>query len=434
MSCAGTTWVSTPHLDRLARSGVRFTRAYCSDPVCVPSRFSMFTGRMPSAIGMRGNGGQSLHDFSDADDRTGLGHCLRWAGYDTWYGGKVHWPIGLTPGRLGFTTFSSDERESLAIDAAALIHRGKGRRWGMVVSLINPHDICYQAIRAFASEPHLLVSAQLELANLDQALRPPPGIDQETFLRDLLPPLPENFEVQDDEPEMISEVINRRWFRAAARERWSGGDWRLHRWAYARLMEQVDRQIGVVLDAITASGQEQETLVIMTSDHGDHAGAHRLEHKTFFYDQAARVPWIMSLPGRIPAGRIEEHCLVATGLDLLPTCCSYAGVEVPAPCRGFSLQAAAEGRSGAEVRDAVYGENLISRMLVTARHKYVRYDRGRNAEQLYDLVTDPGETRNHITDGACSAALAGLSARLDVEQALHAGLALGPLGEEQAGE
>ena len=247
----------------------------------------------------------------------------------------------------------------------------------MVVSLINPHDICYQAIRAFASEPHLLVNAQIELANLDQALRPPPGIDQETFLRDCLPPLPENFEVQDDEPEMISEVINRRWFRAAARERWSAGDWRLHRWAYARLMEKVDRQIGVVLDAITASGQEQETLVIMTSDHGDHAGAHRLEHKTFFYDQAARVPWIMSLPGRIPAGRTEDHCLVATGLDLLATCCSYAGVEVPAPCRGFSVQAAAEGRSGAVVRDAVYGENLISRMLVTARHKYVRYDRGR---------------------------------------------------------
>lgn len=90
MSSAGTSWLSTPHLDRLAGAGARFTRAFCSNPVCVPSRFSMFTGRMPSAIGLRGNDAPKLHPFSPAHDQTGLGHVLRRGGYTTWYGGKVH--------------------------------------------------------------------------------------------------------------------------------------------------------------------------------------------------------------------------------------------------------------------------------------------------------------------------------------------------------
>lgn len=427
LSCAGTPWVSTPALDRLAAGGARFARAYCSDPVCVPSRFSMFTGRMPSAIGMRGNGGPGLLPFAPAHDAAGLGHLLRGAGYETWYGGKVHWPVGLTPQRLGFEIYCADERERLAVDAAALIRSSAGRRWAMVASLINPHDICYQAIRAFAADgfdQRILAAGATELVNLDEALRPPAGVDRASFLGGLLPPLPANAAIQADEPELIAAVLAQRPFKAAARERWDEQDWRLHRWAYARLMERVDRQIGVILDALAASGQERDTLVIMTSDHGDHDGSHRLEHKTFFYEEAARVPWIMRLPGRIPAGRVVDDGLVATGLDLLATCCDYAGAALPAHCRGVSQRATAEG--GAAVRGAAYGENAVSRMLATRRWKYVRYDGGANAEQLYDLEGDPGETCNHAGDPANAAVLADLRARLDAEMAAHAALAIGP--------
>lgn len=430
LSCAGRSHLSTPSLDRLAAGGTRFTRAYCSDPVCVPSRFSMFTGRMPSAIGMRGNGGPNLLPFAAEHDRTGLGHLLRSAGYETWYGGKVHWPVGLTPERLGFTTYCQDERERLAVDNAGLIRARTGKRWAMVASLINPHDICYQAIRAFATDGtdrRILDGGTVELANLDEALLPPAGVDRETFLREHLPPLPANAAIQEDEPELISTVLAQRPFKAAARARWQEQDWRLHRWAYARLMERVDRQIGVILDALAASGQERDTLVIMTSDHGDHDGSHRLEHKTFFYDEAARVPWIMRLPGRIPAGGIVGHGLVATGLDLMATCCDYAGVAVPRHCRGHSQRAVAEARPDASPRTDAYGENAVSRMIATRQWKYVRYDGGRGAEQLYDLVRDPGETRNHAHDPANTAVLAELRVRLDAEMAAHAALAIGPM-------
>ncbi|MCW8129765.1 MAG: sulfatase-like hydrolase/transferase [Planctomycetota bacterium] len=430
MSCAGTSWVYTPHMDRLAAGGTRFTRAYCSNPVCVPSRFSMFTGRMPSAVGMRGNGGPNLHPFTPEHDLTGLGHCLRRGGYTTLYGGKVHWPVKLNPDRLGFTYFCRDERERLAVDAADVIHRQSGQPWAMVASFINPHDICYQAIRADASErqeKHLLERGATEMANLDEALRLPPGVDPEAFMRDSLPPLPDNWEIQADEPPGIEQVLAQRPFKLHARRKWGEREWRMHRWAYARLTERVDRQIGVVLDALDASGQAENTLVIFVSDHGDHAGSHRLEHKTFFYDEAARVPWIMRLPGTIAAGRVEDRCMVATGLDLMATCCEYAGVETPAHCKGVSLRGVAEGRAGAYVREDVYGENAVSRMLCAGDWKYVRYDEGPHAEQLYDLKKDPGETRNAAQDPAAAEILPRLRKRLDEEMALHAGLALGPL-------
>ena len=438
MSCAGTPWLATPHLDRLAAGGARFTRAYCSDPVCVPSRFSMFSGRMPSAIGMRGNGARDLHPFTAADDATGLGHCLRRGGYATWYGGKVHWPIGLTPERLGFTAFTADERERLAIEAADLIHRQQGQAWAMVVSLINPHDICFQAIAAFAEagswDRSLVDKAGVERANVEEILRVPAGVDAETWWRERLPPLPGNWDVQADEPELVRTVLERRPFKIAARARWGEREWRLHRYVYARLAERVDREIGVVLDALAASGQADGTLVVMTSDHGDHGGSHRLEHKTFFYEEAARVPWLMRLPGRIPAGRIVDRSIVSTGLDLLATCCDYAGIAQPPASLGISQRGVAEAKPCATIRDASYGENLVSRMIVTAAWKYVRYDGGAHAEQLYDLVKDPGETRNHAGDPANTATLADLRRRLDAEMAAHAAVALGPIVPDQAGE
>ena len=89
LSCAGNEWLKTPSLDRLATSGIRFERAYASNPVCVPSRFSLQTGRMPSTIGLNwnhpANVPQSIVEQS-------LGNLFSNAGYETVYGGKVHLP------------------------------------------------------------------------------------------------------------------------------------------------------------------------------------------------------------------------------------------------------------------------------------------------------------------------------------------------------
>jgi arylsulfatase A-like enzyme len=487
LSCAGTNWVDTPASDRLAAQGVRFTRAYATNPVCVPSRFSMFTGRMPSAIGLRHNQTEGGATFSETEDRQSLGHLLQGAGYRTLYGGKTHWPIGLTPERLGFERyFCSDERERLAVETAGLL-RGEladsSQPWFTVASLINPHDICYHAIRAYAEQPgneelqeaRMVTNAQnREIDNLDEALLPPTGISREDFLRDHLPPPPQNIAPQQGEPEMIGELMDERLFRRHVREHWTTQDWQLHRWAYARLMERVDKQIGVIVDALDASGQAEDTVVILTSDHGDHDGSHGLEHKTILYDEAARVPYIMRHPGRIPAGVTDDGSLVSVGLDLMATCCDYAGLPQPAHCLGLSLRSAAEGGSGGSshvARDYVYCENQVSYMVADASWKYVLYDhvslrdtlrathgvtrvtalqlspsarmpvrgscppcrrtlatlnaalcgQGEGKEQLYDMANDPGETRNHLDqqDPAASKALQRMRVALERERAVR---------------
>eukprot|EP01050_Picozoa_sp_SAG11_P017707 SAG11_NODE_2582_length_3196_cov_3.337100_1_plen_490_part_00 len=435
LSCAGTPWLATPASDRLAAQGTRFTHAYAANPVCVPSRFSMFTGRMPSSVGVRSNERMQADDatkqiFFSAQDELTLGHVLRRAGYRTFYGGKTHWPLGLDTQRMGFDTFfCRDERERLAVETVALLHGelADGGAWFTVASLINPHDICYMAIRAYAEsneesqEARMVRAASHEILNLDESLLPPAGMPAEAFLRgEHLPPAPENSQPQDDEPQMIGELLDERPFRRNARENWGELDWRLHRWAYARLMERVDAQIGVIVGALDASGQADNTLVILTSDHGDHNGSHGLEHKTVLYDEAARVPWIMRLPGRIQAGAVSDS-LVSTGLDLMATCCDFAGVPQPAHCLGVSQRAAAEG-AASHGRDCVYAENQVSFMVADRRFKYVLYDHGADREQLYDREVDPGETRNHAADN--NAVLERMRDALARERAAHAAVAL----------
>ncbi|MFW6308805.1 MAG: sulfatase-like hydrolase/transferase, partial [bacterium] len=108
MSCAGNDYVHTPAMDRLAASGVRFTRSYCTDPVCVPSRFSLMTGRMPLDIGLRGNYADRIDPVPEDIKKQGLGWQLQEAGYETVYGGKVHLPK-MSIEEAGFNYITSDE-------------------------------------------------------------------------------------------------------------------------------------------------------------------------------------------------------------------------------------------------------------------------------------------------------------------------------------
>jgi arylsulfatase A-like enzyme len=106
----------------------------------------------------------------------------------------------------------------------------------------------------------------------------------------------------------------------------------------------------------------------------------------------------------------------------------------PSVCKGISLRGVAEGMANARTRDHVYGENIVSHMLVTHDWKYLRYDGGANAEQLYDLRKDPGETRNHVANPANAEVLTMLRKDLDRSIAEHAALALGPASAKQANE
>ena len=124
-------------------------------------------------------------------------------------------------------------------------------------------------------------------------------------------------------------------------------------------------------------------------------GAHRLEAKEVLYEEATRVPFILSYRGVIPEAAVDSSHLVSTGLDLLPTLCDFASIKLPAVALdGRSLRPLAEGHPADNWRNYVVAESWGDRMIRTQRFKYCRYTSGAQPEQLTDLSADPGEMNN----------------------------------------
>ncbi|MFC1713258.1 sulfatase [Candidatus Poribacteria bacterium] len=396
MSCAGNKYLHTPAMDSLAETGVRFEKAYCANPVCLPSRFSMMTGRMPDEIGIRDNDVRWLEKVPEDITKNTMGWVLRNAGYDVGYGGKVHLPKGMHPEAMGFDNITSDQRAGLSDSCIEFIRKERENPFLLIASFINPHDICYMAIRDYEEIDRARPAAHA----LDIALELPEGVSRDEFLEKYCPPVPDNFEPQDQEPEAIRMIQEQRLFKKNAKDTWSEEKWRMHRWAYCRLTEVVDAHIGRVLDALKESGLEEDTLIIFSSDHGDMDSAHRMEHKTALYEEAVRVPMIVSHKGVTPAGVVNDTHLVSNGLDLIPTLCDYAGIEPPAGLTGLSFRPLAEGREPQSWRDHLWIESEFGYMVQGNRYKYMLYDSGEDREQLIDLEEDPGEMKNMATDPA----------------------------------
>lgn len=426
MSCTGNTYVNTPAMDYIANNGIRFTRAYATNPVCSPSRVSMMTGRFPGYFSDKeGNQAREndeameIPEVSDEIKSTTVAAYLKRAGYDLVFGGKEHLPTSLTPAALGFIDITNDERDVLAEKAAEYIKKDHENPYFMIVSLINPHDICYMAIRDFPNaQSQSFINRKkggVEMETLDKALQLPEGISKDQFFAEYCPPLPPNFEPLIDESGAINSLLDRRQFRRSAREEYTEEQWRMHRWAYSRLTEIVDAQIQLILDALKESGQEENTLVIFSSDHGDMDGSHRMEHKTALYEESANIPFAAMWRGHIPSGQVNNKNLVSNGLDLLPTVCDYAGIKGQSDLRGRSLKPLFEGKD-IDWRKTLGVESEIGRMVVDEEgYKYIRYDAVGKEERLLDLNQDPYETRHYTASKIHSEVLTKLRKSFDEE-------------------
>jgi choline-sulfatase len=413
MSCAGNEYLDTPAMDELAETGVRFDRAYCANPICSPSRVSLLTGRFPSAIGLESNEDSHIHSVPDAVTAGGLGHHLREAGYQPVYGGKEHLPADMTVESLGFDRLTRDRRDGLASDCAEFLREDHDEPFCLVASFINPHDICYMGIRDYRRVTPGYEGYQDDVAEatLDDALERPDDVDEETFFEERCPPLPPNHEPQADEPEAVRQLVENRPFKAYIHEEWSAERWREHRWAYARLTEFVDAQIATLVDALKDSDRWDDTVVVFASDHGDMDAAHRLEHKTVFYEESVNVPFVVRDPRSGQSGVVDDR--LVSLLDVFPTLCDYAGVDAPDHCAGRSLgPLVANDDSPEDCRDAVRIESGIGEALVTDRYKYALHDVGKHREQLYDRREDPGEMENAATDSGTDEVVADLRQRL----------------------
>ncbi|MDP6546832.1 MAG: sulfatase-like hydrolase/transferase [Phycisphaerae bacterium] len=386
MSCAGDKWLKTPGMDSLAEGGIRFARAYCTNPVCVPSRTSMATGMMPNRLGATNNGtGMRIRKLPPEVDKNSLGKIMKRAGYDTFYGGKVHMCRSLAPANAGYDKCYRDSRGLLPAACLAFMKTKRSRPFFAVASFINPHDICFAHLARKGTNRHGVLKLHKKASRLPA---------------EKLTPLPANYAIPKKEPAAIEEHLSPRAVTPAItmRKEYDEKAWRINRWIYRRLTEQVDKHIGMILDGLKAAGLEDNTLVIFTSDHGNMDASHKLASKGLFYEESVGVPLILKYKGGIPAGKTDRKHLVSTGLDILPTICDYAGVKKSARLLGKSLRPLAEDKPVDEWRSYVASENGWTRMIRSRRFKYCVYNSAGKDESLVDMESDPGEMTNLAGD------------------------------------
>jgi arylsulfatase A-like enzyme len=375
ISAHGCADVRTPNIDRLVRGGVSFRESYTAFPLCSPARSCMFTGRMPSETGVVKN---SIPIHPSVPD---IGHWLGQEGYDTIYAGKWHMREVYTDSIPGFTVLPGGLiRQGQTGDSAVsrscqayLSNRTGSNPFLLIASFLQPHDICAWVADHFVSK----------------------GWESMPEIQGKLPALPTNFHFDPREPAALKKQ---------PRPQWSDEQWRFYLWSYYRHVEMVDAEVGRVMNALEDSGDLENTVVLLTTDHGEGGARHHKVLKNYLYDEAAKVPFIVSCPGRIPAGKQDLKNLVS-GLDIMPTLCDYAKVNAPPDMRGRSLRPLIDGKR-TEWREFVAAEVVQGgHMIRTPGHKYVAYD-GDPVEQLFDMRADPGETRNLAMDTGHAAVLA----------------------------
>jgi arylsulfatase A-like enzyme len=385
----GSKYINTPNMDYLANNGVSFTNTYCANPLCVPSRSSIFTGRYPHEMGIQNNDEKLV----DPNEFPSIGAIFRNAGYETGYVGKWHLPYDRNNLISHGFDFLPDKKgngsdSSSPLKAGQFIQTKRNAPFLLVVSFMNPHNICQWA--------------------RDEDL--PDGAIENAPSPDSCPPLRANAMPSSDETD-IMQLIRKSMQKSDKFPvgSFSNGKWRQYIWSYYRLIEKVDEQIGKVLATLRATGQEKNTLIVFTADHGDMQGAHRWNQKTVLYEEAAKVPLIFSQKG-MTARRSEA--LVQSGIDILPTICDFAGIPNPTKSRGVSLNGIiSKNNLSIDRKYVVVSDHLTQgepvdghkpepegRMIRNKEFKYWIYNQGKQRETLYDIQHDPGEMVNLVNN------------------------------------
>ncbi|MCC7353848.1 MAG: sulfatase-like hydrolase/transferase [Anaerolineae bacterium] len=444
LGCYGNPFVHTPNLDRLAQNGVLFEHCYSQSPVCTPSRASFLTGRYPRTTRCRQNG-QSI-----PADEVPVTRLLADTGYTCGLAGKLHlspcspracpnmerriadgyhefhwshdpfphWPaneyiLWLREKGVGFATPPYDGSAHVQVGMPAEHHQ---TTW------------CAQKAATFIETGVLYKRPWLFSVNMYDPHHPfdPPLTYLQRYLDRLDDiPLP-NYTPGELATKPLFQRLDHQGAYNNPRlhpwEKMTERDHRLVRAAYWAMIDQIDDQVGRILDALERTGQLDNTLVIFTSDHGEMLGDHGIYLKgPYFYEPAIRVPLIVSWPGMIAPG--QRSTALVELMDLAPTLLDAAGLPRHAAMQARSLWPLLTGQTDLHHhRDDVYCEYynaLTSHKAPQAHATMVRSDRyklvavhGMDAGELYDLHDDPNETHNRWDDAAYQAVKLAMLKRL----------------------
>ncbi|MGJ3242099.1 MAG: sulfatase family protein [Opitutales bacterium] len=418
----------TPHLDRLAAEGTRFTNAVCNNPICTPSRVCFFSGQYCTNHGYYGLGG----DWHPEGPRSLFAQLGR-AGYRAINIGKSHLPGGWIEDTCDVfldVVGTSEINNSSAYDdylaAKGLAEKRDDRRvpeaGGRMTVDGRPSALAFEdSVEAFiARETNRAISDAVEAGQPFFAVagfpRPHQAFTPAREFWDLYPDaedhLPASYgaDLSGKSPSlqaMARHYEEPDWTVFEPRDPRAGAVRRLR--GYLGLVTQTDAAIGRVLDHLDQRGLTDNTIVVYSSDHGDFAAEFGLLEKApgISADAVCRIPFIWRWPGRIPAGQVADG--VAESVDFAPTVLGLTGIDPLPEADGRNL---AGTLTQAEPAPAHTGltEFPLSRALFDGRYRYIRYTTGffpdypdTAFEELYDLETDPHELKNRAGDPGMAA-------------------------------
>lgn len=397
--CYGNPEIRTPHLDRLAATGMRFDRFFCASPVCSPSRASFLTGKIPSQHGVHdwireGNFGDRVATYLDG--QIAYTDILAKNGWTCGISGKWHLGNSALP-QCGFSHWFVHEKGGGPYNDAPMIRNSRlFNAPGYVTNVITDDALSF--IDQNAHHPFYL-SVHYTAPHSPWTGHPQDIVDS-----------------YDDCP-----------FNSCPQEPihpWAGGLTRNNLGkreslkGYFAAITAMDLDIGRILDKLEEKGLRDKTLVVFTSDNGFSCGHHGFWGKgngtwpLNMYENSVRVPFIASHPGHIPQSSIQSA--MCSAYDVMPTLLDY--LDLPReghtlPGRSFLPSLLGQSDAG---RDAIviYDEYGPTRMVRTTDWKYVhRHPDGPN--ELYDLINDPGECANRIGDPSQTSRIADMRHTLE---------------------
>ncbi len=402
--CYGHHQALTPHIDEIAREGVRFDSAYCQSPVCVPSRGSIVTGNYPSR-----HGAKILQDPLPSDART-VAHLFADHGYSTAAIGKMHFVDESRQHGFSHRINNATHLARLTREEARAFSRDQGEGGG---TSGRPSSMPERLFRdTFYAE---------EAVRFLRGHRDQPFCLWASFFMPHTPLVPHRkywdayggtaIELPERSADALETGFHGHLVRAKERGWYQQTDDQLRdaiRGYYGNL-SQMDANVGRVVDTLRELGLDESTVVVYTSDHGEMAGAHRMWTKHNMYEQSVRVPLVIRTPDRLGAGSAREH--IVEQVDLLPTLAELCGLDVPSTIDGQSFAASVRGDRHTP-REFAYSEYYFCRRVFTADNRFVgkppiimvRTDRWKlnylswERSELFDIQNDPGEFRNVIDD------------------------------------
>ena len=414
--------VRTPNLDRIAERGTRFTKAYCNNPICAPSRASFLSGQYVHTHGISGNFVRGVE--SDAPN---LGRLFRKNGYETALIGKAHLPAQWVGASFEYVRFS-DLCDATPDDPTTchyfqdLVEAGLADLYDQ--GRHHPGDPGY-GDRAFVSllpEEYSLEAwtGRKAVEFLEQRDRERPFFLKVSFQRPHDPYAPPVERMGDYDPEALSlpdnacDYLDRKFsgkpkFQQEYVRQEKGMGYPFRSQSVAELKEQmaahftlitmIDDAVGEVLRAVEEQGQLDNTVIVYTADHGDFAGEHGLMLKNFgIYESIHRIPFLVAgsgVPSRTSDALIES-------VDLYPTMAALAGLECEPEVDGTSrVPEILTGVGGLESTVCEW-EFMAPQSKVFAirdsRYRFVWYADSLEDGELYDHEEDPGEMTNRFAD------------------------------------